>query len=520
MDNTAFKEESDSIKNYYSISDTSSESGVYSKGNDTLVANLSSPTCVIGDKTKTEPPVRTKYFYWKNFVGVSVSILCLLTAYNCLFYIQSSLHSKGGLGSLALAVDYGAQVVACLFVPALLMKKIGYKWTLTVAMVAVGTYIGANMHATFGTLMPTSIFMGIGFASMWATMNCLVCDLAKGYATLTDTDPAIVFPRFLGVFYTVVETGKIWGNLISSLALQPEGDGGIPDDQLAICGARYCNQKLGGGKSLLELDNYTNRSQWSNATATNPEVHHYGGATEAQVVILCSSALGICGFGILVVLFLIDSRKSSNDTSRLLSHILSTIKMLANTDLQLLIVITISAGLVQSFYASDFTKSFLTCSLGIHEVGFVSTCYGVVVVLGSLFTGCVAQFVGRQILLLLAATLNITDLLVMLFWVPEPNELAVFYVIAAIWAISTAIWLTTLTGLYGEVFATQHEEAFSNHRLCECIGFVIGFVWSPLMCMKHKIYGTIAFIAVGVVGYVALEIKLRRKNSNKPSDSK
>ena len=50
------------------------------------------------------------------------------------------------------------------------------------------------------------------------------------------------------------------------------------------------------------------------------------------------------------------------------------------------------------------------------------------------------------------------------------------FVLAALWGVGDAIWQTQINALYGVLFASQEEAAFSNYRLWESIGFLIAFV--------------------------------------------
>ena len=51
----------------------------------------------------------------------------------------------------------------------------------------------------------------------------------------------------------------------------------------------------------------------------------------------------------------------------------------------------------------------------------------------------------------------------------------VVYVMAGMWGIGDGIWQTQINALYGVLFYSQEEAAFSNYRLWESLGFVISF---------------------------------------------
>ena len=52
----------------------------------------------------------------------------------------------------------------------------------------------------------------------------------------------------------------------------------------------------------------------------------------------------------------------------------------------------------------------------------------------------------------------------------------VVYVMAGMWGIGDGIWQTQINALYGVLFYSQEEAAFSNYRLWESFGFIIAFI--------------------------------------------
>ena len=60
--------------------------------------------------------------------------------------------------------------------------------------------------------------------------------------------------------------------------------------------------------------------------------------------------------------------------------------------------------------------------------------------------------------------------------------------------------------MYGSLFASQEEAAFSNYRMWESVGFVIAFISQACgVCVFPKIVGVICFLVVGMLGYFMVE---------------
>ena len=66
----------------------------------------------------------------KNVLIISLAFFFEWTAYNGIANLQSSLNSNvdfGPIGTNSLAITYGFSVLSCLFLPTLVIKKLGLK---------------------------------------------------------------------------------------------------------------------------------------------------------------------------------------------------------------------------------------------------------------------------------------------------------------------------------------------------------------------------------------------------------
>ncbi|KAA0708343.1 Protein unc-93 -like protein A [Triplophysa tibetana] len=143
------------------------------------------------------------------------------------------------------------------------------------------------------------------------------------------------------------------------------------------------------------------------------------------------------------------------------STFLATFTLLKDPKLLMLIPLTMYSGFEQSFLASEYTKNYVTCALGIHYVGFVMICFGAANSLCSFAFGRLAAYTGRIALFCLA--------------------------------------------LYGILFAEHKEAAFANYRMWESLGFVIAFAYSTYICLSTKIYIVLAVLALTMVTYLYVE---------------
>ena len=70
--------------------------------------------------------------------------------------------------------------------------------------------------------------------------------------------------------------------------------------------------------------------------------------------------------------------------------------------------------------------------------------------------------------------------------------------------------LYSFSALYGVLFASDSEAAFSTYKVAESVGFIIGFAYSSFLCTSIKIYILTSLLVVGFVGYLIVEF-LERK---------
>lgn len=88
----------------------------------------------------------------------------------------------------------------------------------------------------------------------------------------------------------------------------------------------------------------------------------------------------------------------------------------------------------------------MTCSLGIHKVGYIMICFGVSDAAFSYILGKLTQYTGRIPMFLSGTIVHLTALIIMLAWNPSSEFLWVFYVLAALQGYCDAVWQTQING--------------------------------------------------------------------------
>ncbi|XP_036406170.1 protein unc-93 homolog A [Megalops cyprinoides] len=425
----------------------------------------------------------------KNVLVVSFGFLSLFTAYGGLQSLQSSLNSEAGMGVASLSVIYASIILSSMFLPPILIKNLGCKWTIVASMACYVTYSFGNIYPGWATLIPTSVILGLGGSPLWSAKCAYLTISGNLQAEKDNKKGQDVINQYFGIFFLIFQSSAVWGNLMSSLIFgQDSNIADIPEEDLKFCGAGICNNNI-----------------TATGNSTRPE------QTLVNILLGCYIGVGILAM-ILVAVFLdnIDRdtvREFRGNREPFCNTFLATFKHLRDKRQLLLIPLTMYSGFEQGFLSGDYTKYYVTCALGIHFVGYVMICFGATNSLCSFVFGKLSQYTGRVALFGLAAVSNFSCILALLFWQPHPNQLPLFFVFPALWGMGDAVWQTQTNALYGVLFPNQKEAAFANYRMWESVGFVIAFAYSNFICLDTKLYILIAVLILSMVLYAWVEFE-------------
>uniref|UniRef100_A0A8C8WPZ3 Protein unc-93 homolog A n=1 Tax=Panthera leo TaxID=9689 RepID=A0A8C8WPZ3_PANLE len=392
----------------------------------------------------------------KNVLVVSFGFLLLFTAYGGLQSLQSSLYGEEGLGVTALSTLYGGMLLSSMFLPPLLIKRFGCKWTIVISMCCYVAFSLGNFYASWFTLVPTSILLGLEAAPLWSAQGTYLTIMGNTQAEKAGKVGRDVVNQYFGTFFLIFQSSGVWGNLISSLVF---------------------------------------------------------GQTPSQ------------GSGVLAVLLVAVFLEPIKDAQRkregdegppFWSTLLSTFRLLGDKRLRLLVLLPMYSGFEQAFLAGDYTRSYVTCALGIRFVGYVMICFSATNSLCSVLYGRLSQKTGRAALYALGAVTHLCCIIALLLWEPHPRQLAVFFVFSGLWGVSDAVWQTQNNALYGVLFEKNKEAAFANYRLWESLGFVIAFGYSTFLCVNVKLYILLGVLSLAMLAYGTVEY-LEAKKAARPA---
>lgn len=438
------------------------------------------------------------YHIHKNLFVIGLAWLLLFTAFQSMANLQSSLNSDAGIGTLSLSTIYVTLVVSCFFLPPIMISNLGIKNTIVTSQFAYLIFIAANTYPKWYTLIPSAVLLGIFAGPLWTAKCTFLTEIAGFYANISGENTEAVVNRFFGIFFAMFQMSQIIGNLISSTILKPETQQTLQQiKSLDFCGFNDCPNDLKQENQIIK-------------------------AQLSTVYTLCIVYIVLGLLSIFLIRIALNEFKSNKILSDFkkdqYSLLISTVKQLKNKNQILILPLTLWLGFSLAFIGADYTKSFVACAKGVDYVGYAMIFFGLLNVVGSYLFGLVVKYVGRMPCFLTAAFLNYVLIFVMMRWKLNANENDyVFYLIPALWGLADSAWQTQVNSIYGVLFKSNQEAAFSNFRLWESVGFAISYAYSNYLCISTKLYLMLAYLTMGLIGYLAIEFYERNfsiSNSN------
>ncbi|KAL8563434.1 hypothetical protein ACOMHN_051378 [Nucella lapillus] len=431
----------------------------------------------------------------RTVVFVTVSFQMVFTGYRSIQNLQSSLNEENGLGVISLGVLYGAWIFSGFFTPTAI-RLLTTKGALMVAWVFHVLYTTCTFYPAWELIVPASFLVGIFSAPLWTSQSLYITACGYSIAKGASGSPYHTFSRFNGIFFAIYETSQITGNLISSAVLHNGVGNGSQQIHFRQCRTGDCPL----------ADNATDFEE------PQPWV--------MDVLLGIYIACGISGL-LMTYIFVIPLPKSDwtieASTKQTVTSFFVTLR---HTSIGLLVPMFIFQGMQQAILYSEFTRSYISCPLGIHMVGYVMATHGATTPLTTWLFSRLVKLTGRYVLFVLAGAVNLGLMVVMYFWTPDQSHRPFIFLAPILWGVSEGIWLTQSNSLIAVQFSRQKEPAFAIYHTCRSVGLALTFAYSSSLCASVKLQVALAFVLLALSFYTVSEYriqrreKLRQKSSN------
>ncbi|XP_068145994.1 UNC93-like protein [Drosophila tropicalis] len=463
---------------------------------------------------------RESFIITKNVVVIGLAFMVHFTAFHGTANLQSSVNSDKALGSITLAVIYGSLILSNIFLPMTVISWFGCRLTMILAFFAYMPFIAAQFYPRFETLVPAALMIGFGGGPLWCSKCTYLSTVAEALTQVRGNKSRkdVNTVKFFGLFFIFYQMAQVWGNLISSSVLTLSGppstesiaNGSLTNDYEDLEAVIETNSRVGelcGARFCPGISAEVN----PNLVPPAPE----------QIQLLNSIFLVCMAGAVVLMIFGVNSLKrygvksgETGDGMSGLKLLTVTINLLRKRRQILMLPITMFIGLEEAFLAVDFTRSFVACGWGISKIGFAMICFGIANAVAAGIAGALVERIGRVSLAAICAILNLCLLSYMYTWEAREGDYLSYCTFAAIWGICDGIWLVVVNAFYGILFPNHLIAAYSNFRLWESSGSVIGYVISAQLCTSSKLVILMCVMLVGCVGYGLIEYRVWKKQKN------
>lgn len=472
----------------------------------------------------------------KNAIVCTLAYFLLFTSFVGLSIIQSALN--GTVGTIGLGVSFAASIFGCLALSPLFMKLLGCKMTMVIGFFGFATWMIANFHVAYYTIIPAAIINGLVFGPVFSAQAAYFTDLGLRFAAITKKNADEVISLFFGTFFCCLLLGTSFGCFLTSVIMNSGSSGGDSGNTLPGLIPFGLNETLSNSTTpaLAQL-NFDQTTMTPSLLPTDPQTTPFYGpkpscgagfcpietngtsvspTPNSRIILLVSvhSAEAIlAGF---LILFFVDKehKEQSNDEKsaweNVKSSITVTFKQIIRARQLAMTFLNIYSGMSQSFALADLTLAYIGCSLGHSVMGYALMTYGITSCIISLVCGFIMEKVGRVYVYTACFVIRFATITFLLVWVPDSSKTAVFYLIPSLWSIGDGVFLSQMNAMYGIMFSDNPEGAFSTYRFWEAVGMVIGYVYTTLICVSTKIYIQLVVFILGVIGYYIGEYMHKR----------
>ncbi|XP_052801080.1 protein unc-93 homolog A-like [Mya arenaria] len=465
---------------------------------------------------------------YKNIIVLGLSFMFVHTAFVSILSLQSIMNPDGGIGVVSISCIYSTTVVSCLLAP-LIINTITTKWTMIAAFILFTGYFAGNFYPSQFLLIPLGLLLGLLGGPLMAAQMTYVTTVALTYANhALVLDQESVVNKFMGIFCAFYRSSYIWGNLITTLVLSSNQTLRFVDENTnnfltpgnfttiesnpqnmsmhCVCGSLTC-----------DVNEFINDGEMYDINS-NPYFHETEIPEDIKFMLL-GIYLGCGTMAVVILIALLDgdvgSKRINNDLKITVKELfLSTIHMLKDSRCQLLIPLVLFVGLEQGFIFGDFTKSFVTCTMGVYSLGPIMMCFGGVSALASIVIGCIAKHIKRFAFITAGATFNVGLLIVLWLWNPQPGDVPNFFVVSACLGLCDAIWQTQTYTLFGVLFVDKQEAAFASYRMFYATGCAVSFGYSFFLCVQTKVYILAGMLFLALCMYSIIEMKVQLQSQH------
>ena len=352
-------------------------------------ADAESSPLLVGGGTDTqqaatdpgELPWRAGWGWLRAALVLSGAFFFQFTAWHATQNLQSTLPLHPSVsGTAALGIVYLTHCVSGPFSPAV-VHALGARRCVVVGMLCYGSFIAAQLHPRPWTIYTGAALVGTAASPLWAAQGLLITHLAVGFAEARRSpDATSATGTFNGLFECAYGAlTNIVGSVLSSLAF----------------------------------------TYGEHAPAAEGEAGAQPQPAESTVRWLFTLFLAFLFAGVAMIVFGLPARYSTPPPPATRRSLLTTLRLLRERRLYMILPLAVSSGLLSGLTIADFTRSVIVPSLGFDSIGFVLAINGTAGAIGFLILGRVCDVCGRSAVVAVGLC-GFGTMICSLLWLPVP----------------------------------------------------------------------------------------------------
>ncbi|GAQ79101.1 unc-93 homolog A [Klebsormidium nitens] len=411
--------------------------------------------------------------YKRDLHMLSFSFLLVFSAFGATQNLESSLNTDQGLGPISMGVLY-CFLTVCSFLAPLFVHWLGAKNALLLGLTGYWAFVAANLVPTWFTLVPASAYLGFTASILWVAEGTYLTSAARAHSASCGSPEESTIGEFNGVFWAVFASNQVVGNLLALFLLR-------------------------NGRS---------------------DPAHPGHVDKFATTLLFAVFLACMSVGTVAACFLRPEAKGARDLGAddppvsIRSNLRSTMALLGDRRLLLLLALMVYSGLQQAFIWSDFTKDVVTPALGVSWVGGVMAVFGASDALASYFAGKLSSGMHSITFLVsggaAAQLLVLIALLVKSSFGSSSTDYASLFTAAFLWGLGDAVFNTQISAILGICFPDDTASGFAQWKIWQSAATSAACFATPYLGIGTKLCILAGVLTVGMGGFLLVTLSTRR----------
>nr|XP_039252750.1 protein unc-93 homolog A-like isoform X3 [Styela clava] len=456
----------------------------------------------------------------RTFYACSIGFAGYVGATVCLVTLQSSINVKNDLGPKSLFICFICGFGG-IFTAPYVLKRFGPKVTLIAGEIIASSYTLANFYPRWFTMFPTAGLSGLISSSFtWSASAVIVHRVATAELTNKIGNQAdIATQKYFGIFLGILAFGQIFCNGVTVLILMFFNDYMFPitqqsDTQISNATAytpvsEYTTMNF----SIIDISQCGSRDCPSEYafSDSNKLAAFVPGQTTRNVLLIWYLIMQL-GAALLHFMLMdsiaddfpsqivdVSRNEEESPTQTLLNKpkenvhwLFKSIKIsfIYLTSLQgiLSAPVYLLYGLTVSFIWSEFSRAFVTCIVGLSQVGITSALIELIAFVVSMAISRCASTFGMFHIFVFGLCFDVAMYLVVLLWAPTVSTSYLVYIVALMFGITHAVRRNT-----------QYQIGFTLQNVIGGMGLMLTYSWTTAFCVDVKIYVMIGVVVITTV---------------------